>query len=118
MIQGYGVIVLFFVLAISLCTVIFALAFLLGPRRPYSHKNAPYECGFEQSGSINQPFHVRYALVAILFVLFDLEIAFLLPWAVSLKVMSSYGVGVGFCFLGILTAGFYYEWKAGALHWY
>lgn len=118
MFHSYGLILVFLALALGLCMIIFGLAFLLGPRRPYPHKNEPYECGFAQEGSINEPFHVRYALIALLFVLFDLEIAFLLPWAVALKSFSLYGVGVGFCFLGLLTIGFVYEWKQGALNWY
>jgi NADH-quinone oxidoreductase subunit A len=93
------------------------LGFVFGPRRPDSAKNSPYECGFEAFEDSRMKFDVRYYLVAILFILFDLEIAFLFPWAVSLKEIGPAGFWDIMLFLGILVVGFAYEWKKGALDW-
>ena len=93
------------------------LGFLLGPRRPDEAKNSPYECGFEAFENARMKFDVRYYLVAILFILFDLEIAFLFPWAVSLREVGVAGFWAMMVFLGILVVGFAYEWKKGALDW-
>jgi len=93
------------------------LGALLGPRRPDAAKNSPYECGFEAFEDARMKFDVRYYLVAILFILFDLEIAFLFPWAVSLRDIGSAGFWAMMVFLGILVVGFAYEWKKGALDW-
>jgi NADH-quinone oxidoreductase subunit A len=91
------------------------LGFILGPNRPDSEKNSPYECGFEAFEDARMKFDVRYYLVAIL--LFDLEIAFLFPWAVALKEIGATGFWAMMIFLGILVVGFAYEWKKGALDW-
>ena len=93
------------------------LGFLLGPNRPDQAKNSPYECGFEAIEDARMKFDVRYYLVAILFILFDLEIAFLFPWAVSLREIGAAGFWSMMIFLGILVVGFVYEWKKGALDW-
>ena len=93
------------------------LGALLGPHRPDQAKNSPYECGFEAFEDARMKFDVRYYLVAILFILFDLEIAFLFPWAVALKEIGFAGFLSMMVFLGILTVGFIYEWKKGALDW-
>jgi NADH-quinone oxidoreductase subunit A len=93
------------------------LGFLLGPQRPDAQKNSPYECGFEAFEDARMKFDVRYYLVAILFILFDLEIAFLFPWAVSLKEIGATGFWAMMVFLSILVVGFIYEWKKGALDW-
>ena len=93
------------------------LGFLAGPRRPDAAKNSPYECGFEAFEDARMKFDVRYYLVAILFILFDLEIAFLFPWAVSLREIGPEGFWAMMIFLGILVVGFAYEWKKGALDW-
>jgi len=92
---------------------------LLGPNKPDPEKLSPYECGFEAFEDARMKFDVRYYLVAILFILFDLEIAFLFPWAVVLGDLPAWGVGFWsvMVFLGILTVGFLYEWKKGALDW-
>ena len=92
---------------------------LLGPNRPDPEKLSPYECGFEAFEDARMKFDVRYYLVAILFILFDLEIAFLFPWAVILNDLPAWGVGFWsmMVFLGILTVVFIYEWKKGALDW-
>ncbi|MDX2220185.1 MAG: NADH-quinone oxidoreductase subunit A [Burkholderiales bacterium] len=90
---------------------------LLGNQRPDSEKLSPYECGFEAFEDARMKFDVRYYLVAILFILFDLEIAFLFPWAVVLQEIGWEGFAAMFVFLGILVIGFVYEWKKGALEW-
>jgi NADH-quinone oxidoreductase subunit A len=89
----------------------------LGPRRPDSAKDSPYECGFEAFENARMKFDVRYYLVAILFIIFDLEIAFLFPWAVVLDELGMAGFLAMFVFLGILVVGFVYEWRKGALEW-
>jgi NADH-quinone oxidoreductase subunit A len=90
---------------------------VMGPNRPDAAKNSPYECGFEAFEDARMKFDVRYYLVAILFILFDLEIAFLFPWAVSLREIGPTGFWSMMIFLGILVVGFVYEWKKGALDW-
>ena len=94
-----------------------ALSFFMGFQRPGAAKNSPYECGFEAFEDARMKFDVRYYLVAILFILFDLEIAFLFPWAVSLREIGATGFWAMMVFLGILVVGFAYEWKKGALDW-
>ena len=94
-----------------------AIGYLLGPQRPDAAKNSPYECGFEAFDDARSKFDVRYYLVAILFILFDLEIAFLFPWAASLKEIGITGFVAMMIFLAILVVGFVYEWKKGALDW-
>jgi len=95
------------------------LGSLIGPKRPDAEKLSPYECGFEAFEDARMKFDVRYYLVAILFILFDLEIAFLFPWAAVLGELGAWSVGFWamMLFLGILTVGFLYEWKKGALDW-
>jgi len=90
---------------------------IVSPNRPDSQKNSPYECGFEAFEDARMKFDVRYYLVAILFILFDLEIAFLFPWAVVLKEIGLFGFVAMCVFLGILVVGFVYEWMKGALEW-
>lgn len=90
---------------------------ILGPSRPDSEKLSPYECGFEAFEDARLQFDVRYYLVAILFILFDLEIAFLFPWAVALKDIGFFGFMSMMLFLTILVLGFIYEWMKGALDW-
>jgi NADH-quinone oxidoreductase subunit A len=90
---------------------------ILGPSRPDAEKNSPYECGFEAFEDARMKFDVRYYLVAILFILFDLEIAFLFPWAVSLDSIGFFGFMSMMVFLAILVVGFVYEWMKGALDW-
>ena len=90
---------------------------LLGVYRPDSEKSSPYECGFEAFEDARMKFDVRYYLVAILFIIFDLEIAFFFPWAVVLGEIGTYGFWAMMIFLGILVVGFIYEWRKGALEW-
>ena len=93
------------------------LARVSGSQNPDSEKLSPYECGFEAFEDARMKFDVRYYLVAILFILFDLEIAFLFPWAVVLQDIGWFGFIAMVIFLGILVVGFVYEWKKGALEW-
>ncbi len=97
--------------------VLLALGWVLGPRRPDAEKVSPYECGFEAFEDTRTKFDVRYYLVAILFIIFDLEIAFLFPWAVSLDAIGGFGLLSMIVFLTVLVVGFVYEWKKGALEW-
>ena len=94
-----------------------AVTRLLGVHRPDSEKLSPYECGFEAFEDARMKFDVRYYLVAILFILFDLEIAFLFPWAIVLREIGLVGFLAMVVFLAILVVGFIYEWKKGALEW-
>ncbi|MBL4851769.1 MAG: NADH-quinone oxidoreductase subunit A [Gammaproteobacteria bacterium] len=91
--------------------------FALAPHRPDTKKNSPYECGFEAFEDSRMKFDVRYYLVAILFIIFDLEIAFLFPWAIVLDEIGWFGFAAMMVFLAILVVGFIYEWKKGALQW-
>jgi NADH-quinone oxidoreductase subunit A len=117
MLENYLPILVFLVIAGVLGGVLLSLGFILGPRRPDEAKNSPYECGFEVFEDSRMKFDVRYYLVAILFIIFDLEIAFLFPWAVSLDVIGGFGLLAMAVFLLILVVGFIYEWKKGALEW-
>jgi len=98
-------------------SVLIILVKLLCPSRPDSEKNSPYECGFEAFEDSRMKFDVRYYLVAILFIIFDLEIAFLFPWAIVLDQVGTFGLAAMAIFLGLLTIGFIFEWKKGALEW-
>ena len=115
--QNYLPILIFLAVATAAGVVPLALGWLLGPRRPDQEKNAPYECGFEAFEDSRMKFDVRYYLVAILFIIFDLEIAFLFPWAVVLDRIGMFGFTAMMVFLGVLVVGFVYEWKKGALEW-
>ena len=117
MLANYIPILVFIVIALLIGVVPLTLGFLLGPRRPDSAKLSPYECGFEAFEDSRMKFDVRYYLVAILFIIFDLEIAFLFPWAVVLDRIGLPGFIAMAVFLGILVIGFIYEWKKGALEW-
>ena len=117
MLENYLPILIF--LAIGLVTGggMLVAGAVLGPQRPDPEKNSPYECGFEAFEDARMKFDVRYYLVAILFIIFDLEIAFLFPWAVALDQIGMFGFLAMVLFLGILVIGFIYEWKKGALEW-
>ncbi len=117
MLQGYLPILIFIGVALAMGSVIILAGSLLGPNRPDSAKLSPYECGFEAFEDARMKFDVRYYLVAILFIIFDLEIAFLFPWAVALNEIGLFGFLSMMVFLGILVVGFIYEWKKGALEW-
>lgn len=113
----YLPIFIFLVIAIGLSFAIIIIPFILNKMRPDAQKNSPYECGFEGEGPVRSEFNVQFYLVAILFIIFDLEIAFLFPWAVSLGKIGVFGFWSMMVFLIFLTVGFIYEWKRGALEW-
>ena len=115
--QQYLPVILFILVGIGVGVAPQVIGFVLGPQRPNAAKNSPYECGFEAFEDARMKFDVRYYLVAILFILFDLEIAFLFPWAVSLRYIGASGFWAMMVFLAILVVGFIYEWKKGALDW-
>jgi len=117
MLENYLPILVFLVLGILFGVGPVIAGFVLGPQRPDSEKLSPYECGFEAFEDSRMKFDVRYYLVAILFIIFDLEIAFLFPWAVVLQEIGMFGFLAMMLFLGILVVGFIYEWKKGALEW-
>ncbi|HNX69940.1 NADH-quinone oxidoreductase subunit A [Rivihabitans pingtungensis] len=117
MLENYFPIMLFVIIGLLVGVGPMLIGFLLGPRRPDPEKLSPYECGFEAFEDARMKFDVRYYLVAILFILFDLEIAFLFPWAVVLKEIGMFGFVAMLVFLAILVVGFIYEWKKGALEW-
>ena len=113
----YLPVILFIVIGVVVGVVPQVIGYILGPNRPDPAKNSPYECGFEAFGDARMKFDVRYYLIAILFILFDLETALLFPWAVSLKELGLFGFFVGLEFVTILTIGFVYMWIKGALEW-
>lgn len=113
----YLPVLLFLAVAIGLSLVIILIPFLLNKMRPDHEKNSAYECGFEGEGIVRNQFDVQFYLVAILFIIFDLEVAFLFPWAVSLTKIGIFGFWSMMIFLILLTVGFIYEWKRGALEW-
>jgi NADH-quinone oxidoreductase subunit A len=117
MLENYFPILLFILVGLGFGVVPMLAGWLLGPRRPDAEKQSPYECGFEAFEDARMKFDVRYYLVAILFILFDLEIAFLFPWAVVLEELGMFGFVSMVIFLGILVVGFVYEWMKGALEW-
>ena len=117
MLAEYFPVLLFICVAIMVGVVPMVLGKLLGPSRPDPEKLSPYECGFEAFEDARMKFDVRYYLVAILFILFDLEIAFLFPWAVVLNEIGLFGFMSMMVFLAILVVGFIYEWMKGALEW-
>jgi NADH-quinone oxidoreductase subunit A len=115
--EHYFPILLFILVGLAFGVVPMLAGWLLAPNRPDSEKLSPYECGFEAFEDARMKFDVRYYLIAILFILFDLEIAFLFPWAVVLKEIGMFGFLAMVIFLGILVVGFIYEWMKGALEW-
>jgi NADH-quinone oxidoreductase subunit A len=115
--ENYFPVLMFIVVGLAFGVVPILAGWLLGPRRPDKEKTSPYECGFDAFGDARMKFDVRYYLVAILFILFDLEIAFLFPWAVVLEEIGLFGFVAMVIFLGILVVGFIYEWVKGALEW-
>ena len=117
MLDNYLPILIFLILGVLFGLVPLVAGLLLAPNKPDSEKLSPYECGFEAFEDSRMKFDVRYYLVAILFIIFDLEIAFLFPWAVVLDEISWFGYLAMVVFLGILVIGFIYEWKKGALEW-
>jgi NADH-quinone oxidoreductase subunit A len=117
MLENYFPILLFILVGLAVGVVPMLFGWMCGPNRPDTAKLSPYECGFEAFEDARMKFDVRYYLVAILFILFDLEIAFLFPWAVVLNEIGLFGFIAMVVFLGILIVGFIYEWTKGALEW-
>ena len=115
--KDYFSIILFLIIALVLSCGFILLNFVFSPKNPDPEKLSPYECGFEPFDDSRMEFDVRFYLVAILFIIFDLEIAFLFPWAISLGKIGLFGFISMMIFLFILTIGFIYEWKKGALDW-
>ena len=115
--KDYLSIIIFLFIAVCLSVCFITLNFLFSPKNPDSEKLSAYECGFEAFDDSRMEFDVRFYLVAILFIIFDLEIAFLFPWAISLGNIGTLGFWSMMIFLGVLTVGFIYEWKKGALDW-
>ncbi len=113
----YLPILIFIGIAVGLSAVIIAASWIVGHQKPDPEKNSAYECGFEAFGDARSKFEVRFYLVAILFIIFDLEVAFLFPWAVSLGKIGLFGFWSMMVFLAVLTIGFIYEWRKGALEW-
>ncbi|MBI2239808.1 MAG: NADH-quinone oxidoreductase subunit A [Magnetospirillum gryphiswaldense] len=113
----YLPILIFIGIAVALSAIMVAASWLVGRQKPDPEKNSAYECGFEAFGDARSKFDVRFYLVAILFIIFDLEVAFLFPWAVTLGKIGMFGFWSMMVFLGVLTIGFIYEWRKGALEW-
>ena len=110
--------ILFFLgIAVALAGIMVLASYILARQRPDSEKVSAYECGFEAFDDARSRFDVRFYLVAILFIIFDLEVAFLFPWAVAFGEIGVFGFWSMVVFLGVLTIGFAYEWKKGALEW-
>lgn len=113
----YLPILIFLGIAGGLAVAILMASFIIARQRPDSEKLSPYECGFEPFEDARSRFDVRFYLVAILFIIFDLEVAFLFPWAITLSATGQFGFWSMVVFLGVLTVGFVYEWRKGALEW-
>lgn len=117
MLASYFPILVFIIVGVVIGSVPILAGHLLAKKYPNSVKNAAYECGYQAFEDARLPFDVRYYLVAILFILFDLETAFLVPWAVALKTIGWFGLTSMAIFVGLLVIGFVYEWRKGALEW-
>lgn len=116
-VSQYFPILVFLAIAVGLALVMLVAPMVVGRQKPDVEKVSPYECGFEPFSDARTRFDVRFYLVAILFIIFDLEVAFLFPWAVSLQELGVAGFVSMMGFLAVLTIGFIYEWKKGALEW-
>ena len=117
LLSSYYPILIFMGLSALITLALIFVPMLVAPSSPDPEKNAPYECGFEAFDDARMKFDVRFYLVAILFIIFDLEVAFLFPWAISLGKIGLLGFWSMVVFLGVLTVGFIYEWRRGALEW-
>lgn len=117
MLTNYLPILVFIMIGLGLGLAMIGAGSLFSMHKPNSAKNAPYECGFPEFENARIPFDVRYYLVAILFIIFDLETAFFFPWALVLRKLGGFGFAAMMVFLGLLVIGFIYEWKRGALEW-
>ena len=117
LLREYFPVLIFLAIAIGISVAMLVASCILANQKPDSEKLSAYECGFEAFDDARSRFDVRFYLVAILFIIFDLEVAFLFPWAISLGSIGLFGFWSMVIFLGILTIGFIYEWRKGALEW-
>ena len=117
LLREYLPILIFIVIATGLSLVMVVASLFVGRQKPDAEKLSPYECGFEAFDDARMKFDVRFYLVSILFIIFDLEVAFLFPWAVAFKDVGWFGFWSMIAFLAVLTVGFIYEWRKGALEW-
>lgn len=117
MLENYLSVLIFIGVGVVIGIAPMVLGWLVSPKRPDKEKLSAYECGFEAFEDARMPFDVRYYLVALLFIIFDLETAFFFPWAVVLKQIGWFGFWAMMLFLGVLVIGFIFEWKKGALEW-
>ena len=117
MLAEYFPILIFLVISLGMGAVLLAMGGILGPRSPDADKNSPYECGFEAFEDTRSKFDVRYYLIAILFIIFDLEIAFFIPWALVLDKLGVLGLVAMLIFVAELIIGFFFVWRKGALEW-
>lgn len=117
LLMEYLPIAVFFGIAAMLSIVVIVIPKILATEKPSKDKLSAYECGFDAFGDARGRFDIRFYLVAILFIIFDLEVAFLIPWAINLKAIGAFGFWSMMVFLLVLTVGFIYEWKKGALEW-
>lgn len=117
MLEQYFPVLIFIFIGIGIGAAFLAAGSILSPHRPNPEKNSAYECGFSAFESTRHPFDVRFYLVALLFIIFDLETAFFFPWAIALRDIGWTGFWAMMVFLGLLVIGFIYEWKRGALEW-
>ncbi|MFD2261312.1 NADH-quinone oxidoreductase subunit A [Lacibacterium aquatile] len=117
LLKEYLPILIFLGIAVGVAGAAVAASYIVAKQNPDAEKVSAYECGFEAFEDARTKFDVRFYLVAILFIIFDLEVAFLFPWSVSLGEIGLFGFWSMMCFLGVLTIGFVYEWKKGALEW-
>jgi NADH-quinone oxidoreductase subunit A len=116
-VSAYLPLLVFLGIAVGLAGLLILASYIIAHQRPDSDKLAAYECGFEAFEDARGRFDVRFYLVSILFIIFDLEVAFLFPWAVALKDIGDFGFWSMIVFLAVLTVGFIYEWRKGALEW-
>lgn len=117
MLVEYFPVLIFLIIGTGVSLALTAIPFIVAPKKPDAEKLSPYECGFEAFDTARKRFDVRFYLVAILFIIFDLEVAFLFPWAVAFGKIGLFGFTTMMIFLTVLTVGFIYEWKKGALEW-
>jgi NADH-quinone oxidoreductase subunit A len=117
LLNTYLPLVIFIAVALAICAAILLVPFLVAYKQPDAEKLSAYECGFNPFDDARMKFDVRYYLVAILFIIFDLEVSFLFPWAVVFGDLGTFGYWSMMVFLGVLTVGFIYEWRKGALEW-
>jgi NADH-quinone oxidoreductase subunit A len=117
LLHAYLPLVIFIAIAFAISAILLVVPFVIAPNKPDPEKVSTYECGFEAFDDARMKFDVRFYLVSLLFIIFDLEVAFLFPWAVAFKHVGAFGFWSMMVFLGILTVGFVYEWRKGALEW-